>query len=153
MLCGALAAGLLLGGGAAKGWYQADALKSRAELAAVKAEGDRLGKEYARQRAVDKAEKEKADADYQASIGIMRADAERLRNARASRRTVPAAPAGSVRPDLACFDRAELERALKRLDAGLSGLVAEGDEGAVSLNVARRWAAGIRRENPQNNQP
>jgi hypothetical protein len=56
----------------------------------------------------------------------------------------PAAPAGSRSPGLACFDRAELEQALQRFDAGISGLFDEGDTDAVGLNVARSWAASIR---------
>ena len=70
---------------------------------------------------------------------------------------VAAAPAGSRSPGLACFDRAELEQALRRLDAGISGLIAEGDAGAVGLNVGRRWAAGIGSgkspDSPANAQP
>ena len=70
---------------------------------------------------------------------------------------VAAAPAGSRSPGLACFDRAELEQALRRLDAGISGLIDEGDAGAVGLNVARSWASGIRGGmslgSPANTQP
>jgi hypothetical protein len=70
---------------------------------------------------------------------------------------VPAAPAGSRSPDLACFDRAELEQALQRFDAGVTGLFDEGDTNAVGLNVARSWAASIRAgmspDNPASTRP
>ena len=57
---------------------------------------------------------------------------------------VAAAPAGSRSVDLACFDRAELEQALRDFDTAIQGLVDQGSADAVGLNVARRWAAGIR---------
>jgi len=110
----------------------------------VKAEG-KAAKTLAEAKAAeDKRTKESSDHEYQITLAGLRADNKRLRDARASGRIVPAAPAGSRSPDLACFDRAELEQALQRFDSGIAGLFDEGDTDAIGLNVARSWAARIR---------
>lgn len=110
----------------------------------VKAEGEAAKKLAEAKAAEDKRIKENSDHEYQIALAGLRADNQRLRDARAGSRIVPAAPAGSRSPDLACFDRPELEQALQRFDAGISGLFDEGDTDAVGLNVARPWAANIR---------
>lgn len=94
--------------------------------------------------AEDKRKKESSDHEYQTTIASLRADVKRMRDARAGSRFVPAAPAGSRRVDLACFDRAELERTIRNFDTAIQGLVDQGSADAVGLNVARSWAAGIR---------
>ena len=94
--------------------------------------------------AEDKRKKESSDHEYQTTIASLRADVKRMRDARAGSRFVPAAPAGSRRVDLACFDRAELERTIRDFDTAIQGLVDQGSADAVGLNVARSWAAGIR---------
>lgn len=66
---------------------------------------------------------------------------KRLRNERASRSRVPAAPPTSSRPDLACFDRSLLADALRQLDEGVSGLVDEGSENTLRLKMSVDWAA------------
>ncbi len=110
----------------------------------VKAEG-KAAKTLAEAKAAeDKRTKESSDHEYQITLAGLRADNKRLRDARASSRIVPAAPAGSRSPDLACFDRAELEQALQRFDSGIAGLFDEGDTDAIGLNVARSWATSIR---------
>ena len=113
-------------------------------VATTKAEGEAAKKLADAQAAEDKRNKESSDHEYQTTIASLRADVKRMRDDRARSRFVPAAPAGSRSVDLACFDRAELEQALQRFDDGISGLIAEGDAGAVGLNVARSWASGIR---------
>ena len=67
-----------------------------------------------------------------------------MRDDRARGRFVPAAPAGSRNPEIACFDRAELERTIRDFDTAIQGLIEQGDADAVGLNVARSWASGIR---------
>ena len=66
---------------------------------------------------------------------------KRLRDERARSSRVPAAPAGSAKPDLACFGRADLERALQQLDEGVSGLADEGDQNTLRLKMSREWAS------------
>ena len=113
-------------------------------VATTKAQGEAAKKLADATAAEDKRKKESSDHDYQTTIAGLRADVKRMRDARAGSRFVPAAPAGSRRVDLACFDRAELERTIRDFDTAIQGLVDQGSADAVGLNVARSWAAGIR---------
>ena len=113
-------------------------------VATTKAQGEAAKKLADAKAAEDKRKKESSDHDYQTTIAGLNADIKRMRDDRARSRFVPAAPAGSRRVDLACFDRAELERTLQQFDEAVTGLIAEGDADAVGLNVGRSWAAGIR---------
>jgi hypothetical protein len=148
----ALAALFALGlafGGSAAWWVQGlrlDAVQAEYDgfVATTKAEGEAAKKLADATAAEDKRKKESSDHEYQTTIASLRADVKRMRDARAGSRFVPAAPAGSRRVDLACFDRAELERTIRDFDSAIQGLVDQGSADAVGLNVARRWAAGIR---------
>ena len=91
----------------------------------------------------DKAAKEKADADAKRNLDQLHRTVARLRNERARASSVPAAPASTSRPELACFDRAELVGAMGNLEAGVEGLIAEGAEAAIGLDSAREWAHSI----------
>lgn len=139
-----------LSSGAGGAWWvqglRLDAVQAEYDgfVATVKAEGEAATKLAEATAAEDKRKKESSDHDYQTTIASLNADIKRMRDDRARSRFVPAAPAGSRSVGLACFDRAELEQAVQRFDDGISGLIAEGDAGAVGLNVARSWAAGIR---------
>lgn len=150
----AFAAGLVSGAGPA--WYvqglrvtaaksERDKVQSKYDgfVATTKAQGEAAKKEAEAEAKADRQLKESSDREYQTAIASLRADVKRMRDDRARASFVPAAPAGSRSPDLACFDRADLDGALRRLDAGISGLIGEGDADAVGLNVGRRWAAGI----------
>lgn len=160
LVLGAFGLGAVSAGGIVwkvQGW-RLDAVQAKFDgfVATVKAEGEAAEKLAKAEAAEDKRKKEIADHDYQSRIDSLVADNQRLRNERSRRGYVPAAPAGSRNPEIACFDRADLEQALRRLDEGISGLIDEGDADAVGLNVARRWAASIRpdkspdsRANPQ----
>ena len=135
-----------LSSGAGGAWWvqglRLDALQ--AFVATTKAQGEAAKKLADATAAEDKRKKESSDHEYQITLAGLRANNKRLRDARAGSRIVPAAPAGSRSPGLACFDRAELEQALQQFDAGIAGLFDEGDTDAVGLNVARSWAASIR---------
>lgn len=139
------ALGLAFGGSGAW-WVQGlrlDAVQAEYDgfVAATKAQGEAANKLADATAAEDKRKKESSDHEYQTTIASLRADVKRMRDDRARSRFVPAAPASSRNPGIACFDRAELEQAIRRLDSGVSGLIAEGDAGAVGLNVARGWAS------------
>jgi len=161
----ALAALFALGlafGGSGAWWVQGlrlDAVQAEYDgfVATTKAQGEAAKKLADATAAEDKRKKESSDHEYQTTIASLRADVKRMRDARAGSRFVPAAPAGSRRVDLACFDRAELERTLQQFDEAVTGLIAEGDADAVGLNVARSWASGIRGGmslgNPANSRP
>lgn len=102
-------------------------------------EKGRAAAEAARAKAADdKRRKEQIDDQHAFEVGVVRRDSERLRRALASRSLVPAAPATSSRPDLACFNRAELDGALRGFAEGARGLVGEGDESTVGLNAGKR---------------
>jgi len=100
--------------------------------AAQKLAADRIAREIAR--------KDASDASYQKALTLAGNDLKRLRDARPIGDILPAAPASSGSPDRACFDRTELERALRSLDAGVSGLAQEGDQIALRLKLAVEWA-------------
>ncbi len=146
--CAAFVLGLSSGAGGAW-WVQGlrlDAVQAKYDgfVATVKAEGEAATKLAEATAAEDKRKKESSDHEYQTTIASLRADVKRMRDARSGSRFVPAAPAGSRRVDLACFDRAELERTIRDFDTAIQGLVDQGSADAVGLNVVRSWAAGIR---------
>ena len=158
---GSFALGLASGAGGAwtvQGW-RLDAMKTEFDgfVTTTKAQGEIAENLAKAKEAEHKREKEIADHEYRTAIAGLAADVKRLRDDRARGGYVPAAPAGSRSPGLACFDRTELEQALQRLDDEISGLIGEGDADAVGLNVARSCAAGIRSGtslgNPANARP
>jgi hypothetical protein len=143
-LAALFALGLAFGGSGAW-WVQGLRLDAvQAFVATTEAQGEAAKKLADATAAEDKRKKESSDHEYQTTIASLRADVKRMRDARAGSRFVPAAPAGSRRVDLACFDRAELERTIRDFDTAIQGLVDQGGADAVGLNVARSWAAGIR---------
>lgn len=114
------------------------------QFSTFKGETQRLGAqakaEAEAKAAADKRNKDQTDAENKRVTDALLADIKRLRNARAGGSFVPAAPASASRPDLACFDRAELERSIRAFDTGLQGLVDEGSKATVDLNSAKVWA-------------
>jgi hypothetical protein len=145
---GAFALGVASGGGVAwkvQGWrLEAVRAEFAGFTATVKAQGEAAEKLAVAQAAEDKRKKESSDHEYKIALAALTADNQRMRDERARRGYVPAAPASSQSPDLACFDRIELEQALRRFDEGITGIIAEGDAGAVALNSAREWARTLR---------
>ena len=139
-----------LSSGAGGAWWvqglRLDAVQAKYDgfVATTKAEGEAAKKLADAKAAEDKRKKESSDHEYETTIAGLNADIKRMRDDRARSRFVPAAPAGSRNPGIACFDRAELERTLQQFDEAVTGLIAEGDADAVGLNVARSWASGIR---------
>lgn len=116
---------------------KADLLLFKTETAALgkKAEADKMARE-----AAGKKRKEDTDAEHKNAVAALTADNDRLRRERARRGFLPVPRPNADRPDRADFDRAQLERALQRLDAGVSGLVDEGSKAIVDLNSAKKWA-------------
>lgn len=92
--------------------------------------------------AAGKLAKENADAENSRTHAADIATIASLRRERdsARRSAVPAAPAGSSRPDLACFERTALESALGGFIAEIRGLADEGTAATVDLNTAKLWA-------------
>jgi hypothetical protein len=110
----------------------------------VQAQSVAIAQEQARENAkkalADVKAKERSDENYRRNISRLSADLKRLRDSRPS--IVPAAPAGAPRPELACFDRAELVTALRTYREGVIGLLGEGAAAVEGLDEARVWAAG-----------
>lgn len=82
--------------------------------------------------------KERTDAEHDRRLRDMRAANKRLRD-ELSASFVPAASPSSTNPDRACFDRGELDRALRDFAQGVQGLVEEGGEAVIGLDAARDW--------------
>lgn len=111
--------------------------------------GEAAQRAAAKRIEADKKAKGKADEENRKTIAGLRADNKRLRDERARSGYVPPAAPGARRPDLATFDRAELERALQFLDAGVQEIVGEGDESRVNLDTGKHWIKDQRsRESP-----
>lgn len=128
-----------MGFGYVKG-SQHEALKAARFEAATVALGEAAKQRSAHITKADKLRKENADAENNRTITSLRADVKRLRDERSRSSYVPAAPAGSRSPEIACFNRADLERAIQQLDDRVSAMVARCDEGTVNLDTAKRWA-------------
>ena len=109
----------------------------------TKALGDAAEAERKRIDALNLKAKEKADAAHKSTVARLNRDVKRLRDANASRSAVPDAPAGSSRPHLACFDRAELDRAVSGFIAEVTELVGEGAAATVDLDAAKVWVKSV----------
>lgn len=102
--------------------------------AAAKAREEQNEKERKTRDAITKAKDESHAAERAADKLAL----DRVRAA-ARRSAVPPAPEGTRRPDLACFDRAELDRAIGEFRSEVAELVGEGSACAVDLNAAKAW--------------
>ena len=144
-LYAALAALVVFGGMSIAIKVQTSRLESvKQEYAAFRAKVDAEGRaaeaEATRINAENAVKKEKIDRENKTLRAANSRLAGELRDARARSRFVPEAAPGAGSPATAAFDRAELERTLQRLDAGVSGIVAEGDQARLDLDSAREWA-------------
>ncbi len=79
------------------------------------------------------AENSKLRNDYRLLVG-------RLRNERARSSLLPPAAPGTKRPQIASFDRAELDRALRDYETEVTGLLEEGDAARIDLDTVKKWA-------------
>lgn len=126
------------------GWHcEKEKREAREFIAMVEAVGKAAQAVADKRIADERRAKEKADAQSQADRARVAALSRELRDARARSNILPPASPLAASPGRAAFDRAELERTLQRLDAGVSDLLAEGDAARVDLDAARTWAKGI----------
>lgn len=116
---------------------QFEKFKDQAEALGLQAKKDAKAKE-----ASDKERKANADKENAAALAALAGTVRRLRAQRAHSNIVPAAPATAARPELATFDRAELERALRVFTSEVQGIADEGSAATVNLDSAKRWAQG-----------
>lgn len=114
------------------GVYRAGGAGPRAELEALTIAAEA-------EAADDLENKERTDAENARRIADLNRELARLRKQPAY--VAPAAPAGSgCPPAQVCFDRAEFERAYRKLVEGVRGVAAEGSQIAIDLDSARDWA-------------
>lgn len=109
-------------------------------VASTKAQGEAAQTLKAAQEKKDKLNKEQADAETKRTLTTLRADVKRMRDARARSGFVPSTASAAGSPDRACFDRAQLESAVRVLDSEVSGLVEQGSEAVTKLDFAKAWA-------------
>lgn len=133
------------GGGAAwtvQGWRLA-AVQAEYDgfVATVKAEGEAAAKLNAAQERRAKLDKENSDATIAKALAAERVAVKRLRDTRASIRTVP-----QTRPDSdgvirACFDGAKLESATRKLVDRVSSGFESCTDTVIKLDGVKAWAA------------
>ena len=88
----------------------------------------------------DKQRKEKADEEGKRLAGDNKRLARELRVERSRRSFLSAPAAGSPSPERATVNRSEFERTMAYLDERGSGIVEQGDDYRIGLDVAKRWA-------------
>lgn len=114
------------------------------DFAAYKTKVETLGEEQAKHNAeviqANNARKEKSDAIYRTRIAGLTADLGKLRNS-ASASSLPApAPDSRCPPEWACFDRQELDAAIRDFTRETAELVGTGEEVRLRLTTAIEWA-------------
>lgn len=110
---------------------------AKGELSASVSLAKQQAAENAKQALRDVRNKERSDEENDRRMARLRADVRRLRDASPS--FVPAPVSGASDPDRACFDRAELDSALRGYRAGIVGLLEEGAAAVEGLDTAKAW--------------
>jgi len=134
--------------GAAPAWkYQA------ARLDTAKAEyksfvdqtrliGEQAQKEAAKKAAQDKLNKERYDAQHKKDIAANADLARRMLDARSSSDYLSGASASTGDTERSCFNRAQLDSAVRRFDARVSGIIEKGSDAQIGLDTGRAWVQG-----------
>lgn len=139
-LAALLAFGLLL---AYAGWQKSRYEAVSKEYGAFKAQVEAVGRaaeaEAKRINAENKAKTERINREN----SRLRSDNARLSdelfNARSRSGALSGVSSPANRPDLACFSRADYERAFRQFDQELSGIAQECDARTIDLNSGRDW--------------
>jgi len=113
----------------------------RTFVAYVKAEGEAAQKAADKRKREDEERKKAADKKLASTIATLRRDNERLRN-NARSNYVPAAPANSRKPEVACYGRRSLDEEVRSFAGGVAEIFTELRSAAVELNNAKEWANG-----------
>lgn len=145
---GAIAAGVVIAGLMVALKVQTSRLEStKAEYATFKDKVEFEGR--AAQKAADERHarelkaKDEANANQKRLTADLAATVKRLRAQHASSSLVSAAAPAAKRPDLACYDRAELTSALRVYEGEVESFLAEGGAATVDLNAAKAWAKSL----------
>ena len=134
------------GGEGPKAQLAAKTAQMDAFVAQTKTLGEQAQKAADSRKKADQLAKENADHENAVTAAANAATVAKLRHdlaARTSGNYLPAAPASSPNPALACFDRPNLERALGDFIAGIRGLADEGTAAAIDLNTAKTWVQSL----------
>mgnify|MGYP000867998209 CR=1 FL=1 len=123
--------------GAAHGEARLEAFKQAAAVEAGRAQALADARTLA-----DKQRKEASDASYQKALALAGADIQRMRDAaRADTYVVPASAPAAGSPDRACFNRAELDAAIRGFAEEAAVLVSKGATARLKLDEAIKWGA------------
>lgn len=112
-------------------------------VAQAKAAGDAQEVETRKTNEHNAKQKELADHEITTSRAIVADLAKRLRDERSHSSIVPRSTESATLPDAVCYTRSKVADALSSFEEGIAGLLAEGDNYAVNLECAAKWARGI----------
>ena len=126
-----------------QGW-RLDAVQARYDsfVAQTRIIGEQAQKDAKAKAETDQRTKERFDAEQKKLVAANTALAKRLLDTRSGGSYLPAASPGASHPDRACFNRTELDGAIRHLDVGVSGIVEKGNAARIGLDTARVWAQG-----------
>ena len=96
--------------------------------------------------AIAQAQKDKENVDNE-NLRLRKSNtalARSLRDHRAASGVLSGVPAPAKRPDLACFSRADYERAFGQLDKGLSELAEICDQRTIDLDTGKTWIQQVK---------
>lgn len=151
LMWGAIGAGVVMAGLLVALKVQTHRLETvKAEYATFKAQVEAIGLAAAAaaklKEAQDKLAKGVADAEKKRLTTELAVTAKRLRDANASRSSLPTIAPSAASPGRACFDTTELNAALRglgeglnRYDSGVLQLVIEGNQAVIDLDSAKGW--------------
>lgn len=94
------------------------------------------------QEKINKESKEKADNEYKTAIATLNADNERMRKQRAGRSFLPPAAPTARSTDQVCFNRHDLDQAIRKFDSGIRAILGQGDDAVIRLKITQEWANG-----------
>ena len=120
--------------------------KVRGEYATYKTGVETLGRAAqeaaAKQALHDRKNKERTDAEVKRAGAAHKLDVARVLDGIARGSYVPPAASAPGDTGRACFDRAELDAAVRDFARGTAGLVGEGSEAVIKLDALKEWRSG-----------
>ena len=122
--------------------YESEKSKYDLFVAKVTADGEQAEAKAVAKEDANKLAKENADHENQVAISNLNATIGKLRAQHSGGSFLPPAASGSLRPDLACFDRTAYLAAFGEFVTEARGLVDEGAAATVDLDTAKLWAQG-----------
>ena len=149
-LYGAIAAAVVIGGLSI--WLKIvrddrDAIKHDFEQfkGVTKAIGQIYKDKAKRIEAEYKALTKRTDDAHKKDTADLRADADRLRKQlNSGGGGLSGIPANPQRPDLACFERSQLDSAIRQYQSDLLGIAQKGAQATLDLDTAKSWVRELR---------